>query len=97
MWPNKETPFYFHFHGSEYPKSATICFLPKAKGNSIFYFGCAICNDKDTFSRKLGRRISSGRAKKDMTVHNQVEANNLGELREKANMFYEQALGRIHA
>lgn len=68
MWPKYDKPFYFHFRDTALPANfyngATVCLQPVKPGVPEFKVGIALCSGKDNFSKRIGRAISSGRAKR---------------------------------
>jgi len=52
---------YYHYRDETGSMKSTICIISE---NGWTARGIAICNDKDNFSRKIGRAIAKGRASK---------------------------------
>lgn len=82
VWPKYQRPFYFHFRNVGKSKAVTVCMVPIGEGEKRFEMGVARCNEKDNFSKKIGRAIAEGRANKRPKF---VDANNFSELLEQAN------------
>lgn len=59
--------------------------------NHPFLIGVALCSNKDSFCRKVGRTISEGRAKKrPFAIHNNVKT-----FKRAKEMFYKEILPEL--
>ena len=87
VWPKYDKPFYFHFRENPFnaiSNGITVCMKPHKDRVGIdgeFKVGVACCSKVENFGRKLGRDISTGRAKISNTI---VGASGMRELKEKA-------------
>ena len=89
MFPKYDRPFFFHFNPQRGDinlgdkNGLTVCFMPQEPGNTEFKVGHAICSERDSFSKKIGRDIAEGRAKKNM-MEWVVSASSIDDLRKHA-------------
>lgn len=78
MFPKYEKPFYFHFQKVEGKRGMTVCAIPD--GESNVNVGIAICNPKDNYNKRAGRKIAMTRAK---SVPVKFKVHDFDELKDK--------------
>jgi len=92
-WPKYNKPFFFHMRleDNAHFTGITACAVPTGIGEKDFKVGFSICDVKDNFNKKMGRRISEGRAVK-YGINNIVQANDLEELKARVT---QEAMGTL--